>query len=73
MLRRGCAFTVVCFVALFAAYLAFFDARILEIKHVLGAQCELERWTTSWGHLFESLPLPRLDRDFASYRTTPLR
>jgi hypothetical protein len=48
-----------------AAYLAFFDARILEIKHVLGAQCELERWTTSWGHLFESLPLPRLDRDFA--------
>ena len=48
-----------------AAYLAFFDARILEIKHRLGAQVELERWTTSWGHLFESSPLPPLDRRYA--------
>jgi hypothetical protein len=49
-----------------AAYLAFFDARIIEIKHRLGAAIELERWTTSWGHLFESIPLPRLDRAFAA-------
>jgi hypothetical protein len=55
-----------------AAYLAFFDARILEIKHVLGPQCELERWTTSWGHLFESMPLPRLDRGFAETVTNRL-
>ena len=48
-----------------AAYLAFFDARIVEIKHRLGAHVELERWTTSWGHLFESSPLPPLDRRYA--------
>src|SRR5687767_5718313 len=28
-----------------AAYLAFFDARIIEIKHRLGSHVELERWT----------------------------
>ena len=48
-----------------AAYLAYFDARIVEIKHLLGPQIELERWTTSWGHLFESERLERLDRRFA--------
>ena len=47
------------------AYLAFFDQRIVEIKHLLGPQIELERWTTSWGHLFESEQLGRLDRGFA--------
>jgi hypothetical protein len=47
------------------AYLAFFDQRIVEIKHLLGPQIELERWTTSWGHLFESELLGRLDRRFA--------
>jgi hypothetical protein len=47
------------------AYLAFFDQRIVEIKHLLGPQIELERWTTSWGHLFESERLDRLDRRFA--------
>jgi hypothetical protein len=36
-----------------AQYLAFFDARIVEIKHELGPQIELGRWTTSWGHLYE--------------------
>jgi hypothetical protein len=46
------------------AYLAFFDARIVEIKHSLGPEIELERWTASWGHLFESVPLGRLDRAF---------
>jgi hypothetical protein len=47
------------------AYLAFFDRRIVEIKHLLGPQIELERWTTSWGHLFVSEQLGRLDRRFA--------
>lgn len=44
-----------------AAYLAFFDARIVELKHDLGPRLELERWTASWGHLYEVAPLPRLD------------
>lgn len=44
-----------------AAYLAFFDARIVELKHDLGSGLELERWTASWGHLYEVVPLPRLD------------
>jgi hypothetical protein len=48
-----------------AAYLAYFDARIVEIKHLLGPQIELERWTLSWGHLYELLPLLPLDRPFA--------
>jgi len=47
------------------AYLAYFDARIVEIKHALGPEIELERWTASWGHLFESAPLVQLDRGFA--------
>lgn len=47
------------------AYLAYFDARIIEIKHALGPHIELERWTASWGHLFESAPLGRLDQRFA--------
>jgi hypothetical protein len=46
-----------------AAYLAFFDARIVELKHELGPEVELERWTASWGHLYELTPLTRLDRD----------
>ena len=48
-----------------AAYLAYFDARIVEIKHLLGPRIELERWTASWGHLFESEQLGRLDRRLA--------
>lgn len=48
-----------------AAYLAYFDARIVEIKHTLGPSVELERWTVSWGHLFEIVPLIPLDRQFA--------
>jgi hypothetical protein len=49
-----------------AVYLAFFDARIVEIKHQLGTDVELERWTSSWGHLYEHHPLVRLDRQFAA-------
>ena len=45
-----------------AAYLAFFDALIVELKHELGPQLELERWTASWGHLYELHPLGRLDQ-----------
>ena len=44
-----------------AAYLAWFDARIVELKHKLGPTVELERWTASWGHLYEIVPLPRLE------------
>ena len=44
-----------------AAYLAYFDARIVELKHELGPEVELERWTASWGHLYELTPLTRLD------------
>jgi hypothetical protein len=49
------------------AYLAFFDTRIVEIKHALGPEIELERWTASWGHLFESVPLERLDHPFVKH------
>ena len=49
-----------------AAYLAFFDARIVEIKHQLGDRIELERWTASWGHLFEVHQLGPLDRRYAA-------
>lgn len=45
-----------------AAYLAYFDAQIVELKHHLGPQVELERWTPSWGHLYELHPLGRLDQ-----------
>ncbi len=45
--------------------LAHFDATILEIKHELGVQAELERWTRSWGHLFELHPLEPLTTPFA--------
>jgi hypothetical protein len=48
-----------------AAYLTFFDTRIVEIKHHLGVYVELERWTISWGHLFESIALGPLDRKLA--------
>lgn len=43
------------------AFLRFFDQRIVELKHVLGPAVELERWTTSWGRIFELWPLTRLD------------
>ncbi len=50
-----------------AAYLAHFDAHIVELKHLLGPQLELERWTSSWGHLFELMPLTALDAHLALY------
>ncbi len=36
--------------------LRFFNEHIVEIKHELGPSFELERWTNSWGHLFQLLP-----------------
>lgn len=44
--------------------LRHFDTCILEIKHDLGTEAELERWTQSWGHLFELHPLEPLTSDF---------
>ncbi len=43
------------------AILAMLDASILEIKHILGPEVELGRWTQSWGHLIENRPLGALD------------
>ncbi len=43
--------------------LRFLNAHILEIKHDLGFEFELERWTNSWGHLFRLLPYQPLDDD----------
>ena len=45
--------------------LAFFDQYVLEIKHVLGEEFELERWTKSWGHCFEIWSLEPLTATFA--------
>jgi hypothetical protein len=36
-----------------ARLLEHFDRAVIEIKHALGQDVELERWTKSWGHLFE--------------------
>src|SRR5687767_6638763 len=47
------------------AYLHFFDSRILELKHVLGHEIELERWTVSWARIYELWPLEFLDRAMA--------
>jgi hypothetical protein len=44
-----------------ALYLRAFDAKIVEIKHELGPGVELERWTQSWGRVFELTPLTALD------------
>ncbi len=48
-----------------AAYLAFFDERIVEIKAQTGPTVELERWTKTWGHFVEVYPIDPLTRDRA--------
>lgn len=48
-----------------AAYLAFFDQRIVEIKAQTGPALELERWTKSWGHFVEVYPITPFDRQIA--------
>lgn len=45
--------------------LRHFEANILELKDVLGIGIELERWTQSWGHIFELHPLEPLTINFA--------
>jgi hypothetical protein len=51
-----------------AAYLAYFDRYIVELKHQLGPSIELERWTESWGHIYEIEPFAKLT-DFQANRT----
>lgn len=48
-----------------AAYLAFFDQRIVEIKAQMGPTVELERWTRTWGHFVEVYPIDPLTRERA--------
>jgi hypothetical protein len=43
----------------------FFDQHILEIKHELGPEVELERWTNSWGRIFRLLPYQPLTESLA--------
>ncbi len=45
--------------------LTFFDQFVVEVKHQLGADVELERWTKSWGHFYEVWPLEPLTAAFA--------
>lgn len=43
------------------AYLHALESRVLELKHELGHELELERWTTSWGRIYELSPLETID------------
>ena len=43
----------------------YFDHHIVEIKHLLGPQVELERWTNSWGRIFHLLPYQPLTEERA--------
>jgi hypothetical protein len=47
------------------AYLDHFGRQIVELKHLLGPEIELERWTASWGRLYELWPLDTLARTTA--------
>lgn len=55
-----------------AVYLAYFDRLIVELKHELGPEIELERWTASWGHLYEHWPLTTLTEALAGRVATRL-
>lgn len=44
----------------------YFDRDILEIKHELGPQVELERWTNAWGRIFQLLPYQPLTEELAT-------
>jgi len=48
-----------------ARLLEHFDRAVIEIKHELGQDVELERWTKSWGHIFEVRRLEPLTRELA--------
>ena len=45
------------------AYLELLDGQILALKETLGYQMELERWTQSWGRIYELHPLNELTPD----------
>jgi hypothetical protein len=45
--------------------LEHFDRYVVEIKHELGTHVELERWTKSWGHLYETHLIESLTPVFA--------
>ncbi|HUZ01851.1 MAG TPA: hypothetical protein VMU89_15995 [Thermomicrobiaceae bacterium] len=45
--------------------IAFFDGHIVEIKHDAGPEIDLERWTPSWGHLYQMLPYQPLTETLA--------
>ena len=45
--------------------LRHFETCIFELKDLLGAQTELERWTQSWGHIFELHLVEPLTLSFA--------
>jgi hypothetical protein len=47
------------------AYLTYLDRRIVELKHDLGHEIELERWTASWGRVYELWPLEKIDQPVA--------
>jgi hypothetical protein len=47
------------------ALIRFFDQHILEIKHELGPEIDLERWTNSWGRIFQLLPYQPLTEPLA--------
>jgi hypothetical protein len=47
------------------AYLRWFDRRIVALKHELGVTVELERWTSSWGRIYELHPLVPFDDESA--------
>lgn len=49
-----------------SAYLSHFDRHLIEIKHALGWNIELERWTLSWGRLYLVHPLAPLDAAFTA-------
>jgi hypothetical protein len=49
-----------------AAYLAYFDQFIVELKHELGPDMEMERWTPSWGHIYELAPWTPLSERYAA-------
>jgi hypothetical protein len=55
-----------------AAYLTYFDQYVVELKHELGPEMELERWTQSWGHVYELIPRMPLSERYAAQIGTRL-
>jgi hypothetical protein len=48
-----------------AQLIRHFDRFIVEIKHTVGPDVELERWTNSWGRIYQLLPTQPLTEDLA--------